>query len=101
MSDFALYNNIQKGMQLPSGAGANPGKEKSGGSFGTVLKDAIEQVSTLENGSQQDLQKYLNNDGDLHSVMIALEKADLSFQMMMQVRNKVVSAYQEIMRMQV
>ncbi len=38
---------------------------------------------------------------DLHTTMIAVQKADLSFQMMMQVRNKIVQAYQEIMRMQV
>jgi flagellar hook-basal body complex protein FliE len=38
---------------------------------------------------------------DLHNTVIAMQKADLSFQMMMQVRNKIVQAYQEIMRMQV
>ena len=37
---------------------------------------------------------------DVHSALIAVEKADLSFQLMMQVRNKIVSAYQEIARMQ-
>jgi flagellar hook-basal body complex protein FliE len=40
------------------------------------------------------------NGADVHSAMIAVEKADLSFQLMMQVRNKIVSAYQEISRMQ-
>ena len=38
---------------------------------------------------------------DLHTTIIAVQKADLSFQMMMQVRNKIVQAYQEIMHMQV
>ena len=38
---------------------------------------------------------------DLHNTVIAMQKADLSFQMMMQVRNKIVQAYQEIIRMQV
>jgi flagellar hook-basal body complex protein FliE len=66
-----------------------------------LLKSAINQVNDLESGSQNELQKFLNNDSDLHSVMIALEKADISFQMMMQVRNKIVSAYQEIMKTQV
>jgi flagellar hook-basal body complex protein FliE len=37
---------------------------------------------------------------DLHTTVIAMQKADLSFQLMMQVRNKIVEAYQEIMRMQ-
>jgi flagellar hook-basal body complex protein FliE len=40
------------------------------------------------------------NGADVHSALIAVEKADLSFQLMMQVRNKIVSAYQEISRMQ-
>ena len=39
--------------------------------------------------------------GDLQETMIALEKADVSFRLMMQIRNKVLDAYQEIMRMQV
>jgi flagellar hook-basal body complex protein FliE len=47
------------------------------------------------------MDKFLNDDTDLHSVMMALEKADVSFQMMMQVRNKIVAAYQEIMKTQV
>jgi len=38
---------------------------------------------------------------DIHNTMIAIEKADLTFQLMMQVRNKIISAYEEIMRMQV
>ena len=52
-------------------------------------------------GKNVNLSKFATDDTDLHSVMLALEKADLSFQMMMQVRNKFVQAYQEIMRMQV
>lgn len=40
------------------------------------------------------------NGADVHSALIAVEKADLSFQLMMQVRNKIVSAYEEISRMQ-
>ena len=102
MSDFSVYNSIQKalpqatGLAKPGGAG-----EKSGGAFGSMLQQAIDQVSDLEKTSQGELGKFMNNESDLHSVMIALEKADLSFQTMMQVRNKIVSAYQEIMRTQV
>jgi flagellar hook-basal body complex protein FliE len=47
------------------------------------------------------MDKFLTGDTDLHSVMMALEKADVSFQMMMQVRNKIVAAYQDIMKTQV
>ncbi len=96
MSDFKLYNDLQKLVQ-PA-----PLEEKpSEGEFGNILKEAVDQVNKLEEGSNEQLQKFLNNESDLHSVMIALEKADLSFQMMMQVRNKIVQAYQELMRAQV
>jgi flagellar hook-basal body complex protein FliE len=101
MSDFTIYNNIPRIMPSPSGMKPPATKPDAGDSFGGLLKDAITQVSDLEKGSQGELQKFMNNESDLHSVMIALEKADLSFQVMMQVRNKIVSAYQEIMRTQV
>ena len=100
MSDFKLYNNIPRMMPgLSSAPTATPAT--TGGSFGNLLKEAIQQVNDVEKGSQGELQKYLGNESDLHSVMVALEKADLSFQMMMQVRNKIVQAYQEIMKTQV
>ena len=52
--------------------------------------DAQQQISDLLQGNRQ----------DVHNVMIAVEKADIAFQLMMQVRNKIVNAYQEIARMQ-
>ena len=98
MNDFKVYNDIPRMMPT-----ANvPQQPASGGSsFGKLLTEAIQQVNDVETTSQGELQKYLSNESDLHSVMIALEKADLSFQMMMQVRNKIVQAYQEVMRAQV
>lgn len=76
--------------------------EKSGTSFGEVLKDAISTVNELQKNSNQEIQKLMTGESqDLHSTVIAMQKADLSFQMMMQVRNKIMQAYQEIMRMQV
>ena len=96
MSDFTLYNDLQK-VAMPAPAA----QKKSESNFGQFLEEAVTQVNELESGSNEELQKFLNNESDLHSVMIALEKADLSFQVMMQVRNKIVQAYQEIMRSQV
>jgi flagellar hook-basal body complex protein FliE len=106
MGDFNVYNNMPRIM--PSPAKTSPGaagKDDSGKpgapGFGNLLKDAIQQVNDVEKTSQGELQKFLNNESDLHSVMLSLEKADLSFQVMMQVRNKIVQAYQEIMKTQV
>jgi flagellar hook-basal body complex protein FliE len=103
MSDFTVYNNLPRIMPAPAGVtSAIPGPDKAAADgFGGVLKSALGEVNDLQNGSQNEMQKFMNNDSDLHSVMIALEKADISFQMMMQVRNKIVSAYQEIMKTQV
>ena len=96
MSDLALYNELRNSIQPPA-----PTQPKEDSGFGKLLKDAVSQVKNLEKGSNEELQKFMNSEADLHSVMIALEKADLSFQVMMQVRNKIVQAYQEIMRSQV
>jgi flagellar hook-basal body complex protein FliE len=64
-------------------------------SFGDVLKDSIKEAD-------QEVQKLVTMEsGDIHNTMMAIEKADLSFQMMMQIRNKIISAYEEIMRIQV
>ncbi len=80
----------------------NHGNEKSGTGFGEILKDAISAVNELQKQSDQEIQKLMTGESqDLHTTVIAMQKADLSFQMMMQVRNKIIQAYQEIMRMQV
>jgi flagellar hook-basal body complex protein FliE len=77
------------------------GGEKDGVGFGEILKDAISTVNELQKQSDQEVQKLMAGESqDLHTTVIAMQKADLSFQMMMQVRNKIVQAYQEIMRMQ-
>jgi flagellar hook-basal body complex protein FliE len=77
------------------------GSEKSGTGFGEILKDAISTANELQKQSDQEIQKLMTGESqDLHTTVIAMQKADLSFQMMMQVRNKIVQAYQEIMRMQ-
>src|SRR5262245_34087338 len=97
MSNFKVYNDLPRVLPSP----ATPKEQPAGASFGKLLNEAIQQVNDVEKTSQGELQGFLSNDSDLHSVMIALEKADLSFQLMMQVRNKIVQAYQEVMKSQV
>lgn len=71
-------------------------------SFGDVLKDSIKKVGEIEKEADQEVQKLATMEsGDIVNTMMAIEKADMSFQMMMQVRNKIIDAYQEIMKMQV
>lgn len=106
MSDFQI-----NGIPFPSPVIKNRpdeikpatlGNEPKGANFGDVLENAIQEVSNLQREAGTESQKLLSgNTQDIHSAMVALQKADVSFQMMMQVRNKLVSAYQEIMKTQV
>lgn len=76
--------------------------QQGGGEFKSLLNSAIQHVSTTQNNANAAVQSFLSGETDeLHSTILATQRADLEFDMFMQVRNKVVSAYQEIMRMQV
>ncbi len=69
--------------------------------FIDVLQSAMDDMQQLQGQAEAKVGGVLAGNGsDVHSALIAVEKADLSFQLMMQVRNKIVSAYEEISRMQ-
>jgi flagellar hook-basal body complex protein FliE len=75
--------------------------ESSKGGFGATLRTAINQVDQLSQDSEGQVTQLLQGDRqDIHNVMIAVEKADVAFQLMMQVRNKIVNAYEEVSKMQ-
>ena len=82
----------------------DPSAASSGGGgtdFTSVLKSAVNQVSSLQGDAAQGVGTLLNGgNADMSKVMISVEKADVAFQLMMQVRNKIVSAYQDIEKMQ-
>ena len=70
--------------------------------FQTVLNDAIRKVESFQDNADASISRFLSGEGEeLHQVALNAQKADLSFQLFMQVRNKVISAYQEVMRMQI
>ena len=76
-------------------------ESESGGGFGSILNQAIDQVGQLKQTSDKQVGELLQGDRqDIHNVMIAVEKAEVAFQLMMQVRNKIVNAYQEVSRLQ-
>jgi flagellar hook-basal body complex protein FliE len=77
------------------------GGNNGGGNFTDVLKSAVDSVNQANDSASAQVSSLLQGSGgDLNSVMVAVEKADVSFQLMMQVRNKIVSAYQDIEKMQ-
>lgn len=100
-----MINGIQSAI-VPPALDIDPiapvGSESSGGSseFSQLLKKAMDETESLQSNAAQQVSGLVNGGGvDVHSATIAIEKADLSFQLMMQVRNKVVEAYQEISHM--
>ncbi|WP_419688246.1 flagellar hook-basal body complex protein FliE [Burkholderia theae] len=78
-------------------AGAQPSA-----SFGQFVGDGVEQVNQALLASQSDLQSLaLGNAQNLHQIMMRLEETRLSFELMMQVRSRVLEAYQDVMKMQI
>jgi flagellar hook-basal body complex protein FliE len=72
------------------------------GSFADTLKSAIDNVNQLQKVSDKSAQDLATGRTDnVADVMIAAEKADIALRVMVQVRNKIIDAYQEIMKMQV
>ena len=71
-------------------------------SFGDILTAMVGQTNTQQQAADQAIQQvHAGDEKNLHAAMIAMEKADISLRYMVQVRNKAIDAYQEIMRMQV
>ncbi len=72
------------------------------GNFLDVLKKSVEKVNTLQNQADAAIDGLVLGDNkDIVQTMIKVEKADISFRLMMQIRNRIVKAYEEVMRMQV
>jgi flagellar hook-basal body complex protein FliE len=89
------------GMPQTAPAGA-AGSAGGTGAFQSMLEGMIGRVEQSQTQAQQAAQNFLSGgDEELHSVALAAQRADLQFNLALQVRNKAVSAYQEIMRMQV
>jgi flagellar hook-basal body complex protein FliE len=83
-----------------TGLGVKPGA--SGQSdFMKTLNSAMDQVGQLQSEADGKVAQLLSGNGqDVHSAMIAVEKASLAFAMMVQVRNKIVAAYQQVSGLQ-
>jgi flagellar hook-basal body complex protein FliE len=97
----AIESGFGIGKAFPSSGAAAPQVSPSEG-FSKFLGEMIEKVNSSQVESDQAVQQLVTGETkSLHEVMIAMEKASISFQFITQVRNKAVEAYQEIMRMPV
>ncbi|MBI5575975.1 MAG: flagellar hook-basal body complex protein FliE [Deltaproteobacteria bacterium] len=76
----------------------NPVKGTAG--FDDILKDAVGKISQVQKDAETAVRE-LSTGGDVTSAIIAMERADMTFQLMVEARNRLLSAYEEIMRMQI
>ena len=103
--DSGRYNNsldsqsISVGNEFTQSGVSNVESQKS---FADTLKDAVSQVNELQKTSDKAMQNLASGRSEnIAEVMITAERADIALKLMMQVRNKIVEAYQEVMKMQV
>jgi flagellar hook-basal body complex protein FliE len=105
MSDMDINQVLAQMRVLSAQAQSRPAESAAqatqGVDFGAMLKQSIEQVNSLQQEASGLAQNFELGDPntDLTQVMVALQKASVAFQAMTQVRNKLVSAYQDIMNM--
>ena len=96
------FPNTIGGIERPeSRAPVAPGKQAGEASFGKDLTSAIGELDKMQTDADQQSNLIAQGAGNLHEVAISLEKADVSMRLAMKVRNKIVDAYNEIMRMSV
>ena len=89
------------GFLSDAGVAATTTGAGAGVPFAGVLQSMVEQTSTLDNKASQAVTGLLNGSGvDIHDALIATQKATMAFQLALQVRNKAVGAYQQMMGMQ-
>jgi len=100
MQDISIKNPFESptGPNLAGKAATQPATA----SFGDLLTQSINQVSRLQHEADASINDLAaGKQTDIHQTMIAVEKAEVSFELLMQIRNKVIAAYETIMRTQV
>ena len=106
MSNTDIQNVLAQMRVLAAKAQGMPNVKPVEGNqaeFGALLKKSIDAVNATQKEAGKLSESFVKGDSnvDLAQVMVALQKASVSFQAMTQVRNKLVDAYQEIMRMHI
>lgn len=94
---YEITGDIQPIVSEPAKTG-----QKGNVSFDTAIKDALKDVSEVQDKAEKAIEDFSKGDvQDIHTVVLAMEKADMSMQTLLQVRNKLLNAYNTIMSMQV
>lgn len=101
----SIYHKLPEIQKIVKEGGVSPSgsQQESSGGFGEALTKAIGEVESLQRVADQNVAGLVTGTGEVttHDAMIALEKADLAFNLMTQIRSKIVRAYEEVMRTQV
>ncbi len=105
MKDITVSSNLKalQGLAQPDKAkNLLGGKDKGGPTFAETLTESLDKVNNLQKEADKAIEDFVvGKTGNIHETMIAVSKADIAFRLTMQVRNKIVEAYQEVMRTQV
>ena len=98
MNDITIQKPVQP--QAGQAISGKPAQLSNPASFGKMLTDSIDQVNRLQVVADSNINDLaMGKQTDIHRTMVAMEKASISFELLMQIRNKVISAYDRIMRM--
>jgi flagellar hook-basal body complex protein FliE len=98
----APISSIRPPLDISVPSATAPSQSDSAGVFKDLFQNSVAGVERDRVAAQNSIDRFLSGEGEeVHQVAMAAQKAELSFDMFVQVRNKVVSAYQEIMRMQI
>ena len=89
-----------KGPVAP-GLAPKPAAVEGERSFKEILQDSLQSVDQLQKEADQVLEKYTRGEASQDQVMVAFKKAQIAFEAMMQIRNKLVDAFEEIQRMRI
>ena len=105
MKDISIQSNLKAlgGGGVPGNLDTKKiGAEEGGASFAETLTESLDKVNDLQKEADVAIEDFATGKTrNIHETMIAVNKADLAFRLTMQVRNKIVEAYQEVMRTQV
>jgi flagellar hook-basal body complex protein FliE len=97
MSEIKIIGDLSQGIGEIKQAGQKPGI-----SFEDAIKDALKEVNQIQNDAEKAISDFSKGEiKDIQTVVIAMEKADVSLQTLLSVRNRLISAYQQISSMQV
>ncbi|MFZ9595703.1 MAG: flagellar hook-basal body complex protein FliE [Bdellovibrionia bacterium] len=103
LRSYADRVQTQRGEMLESPGAENPGRAgESGKTFSEILTNSMDQVNLHQAQADTAIKEMVaGRNKNIHETMLTIERADTSLKLMMQVRNKILDAYREIMRMQV